>query len=165
MKNSEMMIVRTKDQTDEIWLEEFFRKRWLDEIVVVNGEVIHPNALQGFIAEEDEVLVGVITYRQKGSDLEVITLDSLQPGRGIGHRLMDAVMDEAKRLNCQRIFWVTTNDNLRALGFYQKIGFRLAALRVGAVEGSRILKPCIPLIGEDEIPIRDEIELEVILES
>jgi ribosomal protein S18 acetylase RimI-like enzyme len=56
----------------------------------------------------------------------------------------------------------TTNDNLNALRFYQKHGFVLAALRPNALEKTRKLKP-IPALGENGIPIRDEIELEMIL--
>jgi len=54
---------------------------------------------------------------------------------------------------------ITTNDNLPALRFYQKQGFRLIVLYPGAVEESRRLKPSIPLAGHADIPIRDEIQL------
>jgi hypothetical protein len=40
---------------------------------------------------------------------------------------------------------------------------RLAALRPGAIEESRRIKPSIPLVGEHGIPIRDELELELLL--
>jgi len=61
---------------------------------------------------------------------------------------------------------MTTNDNLRALGFYQRRGFRLASLRPGAVdEARRTLKPEIPEIGDDGIPIRDELDLEMDLDG
>jgi hypothetical protein len=53
----------------------------------------------------------------------------------------------------------TTNDNTRALRFYQRAGFHLTALRPGAVTAARKSKPEIPELGEDGIPIRDEIEL------
>jgi hypothetical protein len=56
---------------------------------------------------------------------------------------------------------VTTNDNLGALRFYQRRGLRLVALHVGAVAESRRLKPSIPEVGHDGIPIRDELELEL----
>jgi hypothetical protein len=49
------------------------------------------------------------------------------------------------------------------LRFYQKRGFVIAAIHVNALEKARRLKPEIPLIGEDGIPLRDEIELEMIL--
>ncbi len=54
---------------------------------------------------------------------------------------------------------VTTNDNLRALGLYQRRGFRLAALRCGAVDQGRRLKPEISEVGEGGIPLHDELEL------
>lgn len=54
---------------------------------------------------------------------------------------------------------MTTNDE--ALRFYQRRGFRLSALRTGAVDESRSrLKPQIPTAGDFGIPVRDEIELE-----
>ncbi|MDP2975645.1 MAG: hypothetical protein Q8N45_05465, partial [Anaerolineales bacterium] len=70
----------------------------------------------------------------------------------------------AGREKCRRLFVVTTNDNTPALRFYQKRGFVIAAVRINAIEQSRKLKPEIPFAGEDGIPIRDEIELEMILE-
>jgi hypothetical protein len=57
----------------------------------------------------------------------------------------------------------TTNDNLTALRFYQRRGFRIAAVRPGAVAAARRLKPTIPELGEHGIPIRDEIELALTL--
>lgn len=56
---------------------------------------------------------------------------------------------------------ITTNDNMKALRFYQKQGFVLKALYPNALEESRELKPEIPKIGIDNIPLRDEIELEI----
>lgn len=58
---------------------------------------------------------------------------------------------------------ITTNDNTVALRFYQKRGFVLAAIHRNALEESRRLKPSIPLVGIDGIPIRDETELEKFL--
>jgi ribosomal protein S18 acetylase RimI-like enzyme len=67
----------------------------------------------------------------------------------------------AIRAGCVRLWLITTNDNLHALGFYQKSGFRLVALHPDAVAESRRLKPSIPEVGLDTIPLRDEIELTV----
>jgi hypothetical protein len=39
----------------------------------------------------------------------------------------------------------------------------MAAIHRGAVDESRKLKPGIPLIGAHGIPLRDEIELEMVL--
>jgi hypothetical protein len=53
---------------------------------------------------------------------------------------------------------------MHALRFYQKQGFMIAALHRNAIAASRRLKPEIPEIGFDGIPIRDEIELEIIFD-
>jgi ribosomal protein S18 acetylase RimI-like enzyme len=54
----------------------------------------------------------------------------------------------------------TTNDNLNALRFYQRRGFRIMGVHPGAVNEARRLKPSIPAIGAYGIPICDEIDLE-----
>ena len=51
--------------------------------------------------------------------------------------------------------------NLNALQFYQKRGFDIVKLHINAVKQSRKIKPEIPLIGFNGIPIRHEIELEM----
>ena len=63
----------------------------------------------------------------------------------------------------RRVWLITTNDNTPAVRFYQKKGFSLVAVYRNAIEASRKLKPEIPLKGIDGIPIRDEIELELLL--
>ncbi len=82
---------------------------------------------------------------------------------GIGTALIDAVTKVALQAGCWRVWLITTNDNLHALGFYQKRGFVLVALYRNAIEASRKLKPQIPLVGNDGLPIRDELELESLL--
>jgi len=56
---------------------------------------------------------------------------------------------------------ITSNDNLSALGFYQRRGFRLVAVYQNAIDAAREIKPNIPQIGMENIPIHDEIELEL----
>ena len=97
------------------------------------------------------------------TDCEIVSIDSLRENEGIGTALIEKVVEEAKANQCRRVHLTTTNDNLRGLGFYQKRGFQLCALRVNAMEEARKLKPEIPLIGENGIPLRDEIELEILL--
>ena len=108
-------------------------------------------------------MAGLVTFHIAGDACEIVTLDSLHPGQGIGTALIEAVKAAAGAAGCRRLWLITTNDNLHALGFYQKRGFRLVAVHPGAVDDSRKLKPEIPLIGNDGIPIRDEIELEIVL--
>ena len=55
---------------------------------------------------------------------------------------------------------ITTNDNLRALQFYQKRGYSLTKIYKDAMDEVRKVKPNVPIIGENGIPLRDELELE-----
>jgi GNAT superfamily N-acetyltransferase len=67
---------------------------------------------------------------------------------------------EARNRGCRSVWLVTTNDNLHALGFYQRRGYRIVRVDPGAVDRARAMKPAIPLLGNDEIPIHDELVLE-----
>ncbi len=134
---------------------------WGSVRIVVHGEVLYPAEMPGFLALSGDEICGLVTYTIRGQACEITLLDAFQPGLGIGSQLVEAVIKEARMKDCHRLHLVTTNDNINALAFYQKRGFRLAALRPNAVEASRKLKPEIPLLGENGIPIRDEIELEM----
>ncbi len=139
-------------------LRRFWIEHWGGDEMIVHGESFHPDELQGFVIEDWS---GVVTYSIRGPECEIISLDSLRESRGVGTALLEAVEDEARRAGACRVVLTTTNDNLRALGFYQKRGFSLAGLRAGAVDRARKLKPGIPEIGQNGIPIRDELELEL----
>ena len=142
-------------------LRKFWKENWGDEFVVAHGVIYHPDTLDGFIALDGDEWIGEITYFFSNNECEIVSIVSLHKGHGIGTKLINKVAEEARKKNCKRIFLITTNDNLRALGFYQKRGFELAAVHRGAVNESRRLKPSIPLMGMDNIPLRDEIELEM----
>ena len=156
-------LIRPTDEHDRPFIREFITRRWKAEAVVAHGEIIYPAELPGFMAEHDHETFGLITYQIKNNQCEVITLDSLKEGQGIGTHLIEAVKTRAAKAGCSRIWVITTNDNLSALGFYQKRGFKIKAIAINAVEKSRILKPSIPLTGYKGIQIRDEIELEMSL--
>ncbi len=110
---------------------------------------------------EKDNLIGLITYHIAGKECEITTMNSEAEGKGVGSSLVEAVKNTAIQKGCTRLWLITTNDNTRALHFWQKRGFRIAAVHINAVEKSRQLKPEIPLTGDDGIPIRDEIELEM----
>jgi ribosomal protein S18 acetylase RimI-like enzyme len=148
---------------DREWVRKLMRERWAGEEQVVDGEVFRPAELAGFVAVEGAARVGLVTYRIEGDVCMLGTLDSLDEGRGVGTALVNAARAEAALAGCARLRVVTTNDNRCALGFYRSAGFRVTVVREGAVDESRKLKPSIPLVGEDGIPITDEVELELTL--
>ena len=164
---------------DREWVAQFIRIRWGASSVVAHGNVYYPHTLPGFVARiagderqssgaggaGGDNVVGLLTYWVQDGELEIVTIDSLHAGRGIGSALIDAAKQEAQRQGCRRVWLITTNDNLNALRFYQKRGFTLVAVHANALERSRALKPEIPLVGQHGIPLRDEIELEYRLPS
>jgi ribosomal protein S18 acetylase RimI-like enzyme len=143
---------------DREWIRKLIRDRWEDDTVVANGTVYHPAELDGFVARQGEEVVGLATYRIDQGACEIVTIDALVEGRGIGGSLIEAVHERAHRAGCARLWVITTNDNERAQAFYDKVGFRVAAVREGAANESRKLKPSIPLVGRSGIAITDEIE-------
>jgi DNA-3-methyladenine glycosylase I len=159
------IISRPVTPDDKAWVKQFVTERWGADTVVAHGVIYYPHDLPGFVAVQNETKVGLITYTIAGNSCEIVTIDSLRPGNGVGTALIDAVKTMARQSGCTRLWLVTTNDNLNALRFYQKRGFVLVAVHRNAVAQSRQLKPAIPLIGNDGIPIRDEIELEMHLDT
>ncbi|MCL4250652.1 MAG: GNAT family N-acetyltransferase [Anaerolineae bacterium] len=157
--------MRALVDADRGWMREFMRQRWGSAFVVSRGQIYEPSRLPGFIAEQDGQVVGVATYHVSGAACELMTLDSLVEGQGLGTALIDAVKTAARACGCVRLWLITTNDNIDALRFYQKRGFRLVAVYPDAIVQSRKLKPAIPLIGAHGLPIRDEIELEMRLDD
>jgi len=153
--------VRAIQASDRNWVAAFVKSHWGSEIVVTKGRVIRPAELDGFAVFRGKEPLGLLTYRIDGRDCEIVTLDSATKDAGIGTALIDAAKKVAQTKGCKRLWLITTNDNLDALGFYQKRGFRLVALYPNALEASRKLKPEISLEAANGIPIRDELELEL----
>jgi ribosomal protein S18 acetylase RimI-like enzyme len=112
----------------------------------------------GFVAVDDRTnRVGLLTYASRPDGVEILYVEALHRQRGVGTVLVEALF---RLVGNQTVWLVTTNDNLDALRFYQRRGFAIRAVRVGAVDQARAtVKPSIGLVGEYEIPLRDEIEL------
>lgn len=157
------MDLRRLTTTDLPRLRQFWIDHWGGEEMLTRGNVYRPEQLDGFVVEDGNDWVGLLTFFIKDGECEVTSLDSLREGQGIGSTLIEKAIDEARARQCKRLFLITTNDNLNALGFYQKRGFEIVTIYRGAINESRERKPGIPLIGYNNIPLRDEIELEIML--
>jgi len=144
-------------------INRFLNEKWGSTIIVSKGRIHRLENLSGYFVMENEEIVGLITYFIENAECEIVTLDSLIENMGIGSRLIENVNVAAKKNNCERVWLITTNDNVKAIRFYQKRGFNIKAVHVDAIENSRKIKPEIPLLGCDGIPIRHEIEFEKLL--
>jgi ribosomal protein S18 acetylase RimI-like enzyme len=140
-------------------VSELLLERWASTSIVSRGSSHDAAALPGFVAEVDGERAGLLIYEETERQVEVVTLDALRESIGVGTALLGAVVGLAGQHRCKRVWLVTTNDNLHALRFYQRRGFRLVAVHAGAVDKARALKPAIPTNGLNGIAIHDEIEL------
>lgn len=140
-------------------------KHWVSPLIYSIDRPIQADELPGFVAIERDPqtglrCVGQITLDFRGSTCEVVTLSATIEGQGIATRLMRAAVEAAAGRGCRRMLLTTSNDNLRALAFYQKRGWRLVAVHRGMIDRYRERLKAIPEIGLNGIPLHDEIELE-----
>jgi len=152
------MNIRKIQINDRTWVNEFIRNHWGSDKIIIHNKIYVPADLEGFVVEENERKISLITYHILEHSCEIVTLNSTIEHRGFGRELVKSVIDEAKLHGCETVWLVTTNDNIRAIEFYQKLGFQLIMVYPDRVNYSRKIKPEIPLTAENGIPIRDELE-------
>ncbi|MBL4586186.1 MAG: GNAT family N-acetyltransferase [Flavobacteriales bacterium] len=91
------------------------------------------NAIYGlFVAEMAGKIIGIAPYCEKYSTwkgrslfLEDIVVTENMRGRGVGHRLFETVISEAKKRNSARLEWQVLGWNEPAINFYKKYNANL----------------------------------------
>ncbi|MDR1156690.1 MAG: GNAT family N-acetyltransferase [Oscillospiraceae bacterium] len=141
---------------------------WQTAQMMVRGEIIDCAVLAGFIAldESGENVIGLVTYIIRGDACEIVSLNSERPRTGLGTALIDRIKQTAIAKGCTILRLLTSNDNINAIGFYQKRGFDMVGLNLGAIDREReSFKPEIPYIGQNGIPLHHEIDFAMKLED
>ena len=166
--------IRPLERSDREWVAHFLDESWGTTQIVSRGKAVYGHLLPGFMAERkcessldedesDEAIaenIGLITVHVGDKECEIATLNSLSECVGVGTALVAAVETWARESGFERLWLVTTNDNLAALKFWQKRGYELVTVHRNAIAEARRIKPQIPITGLYGITIRDEIELE-----
>lgn len=135
-------------------------KGWGSDFLVTRGKCYRAEDLDGILVYENGKIIGLGLYKIK-KDCEIILLETFIQNKGIGTQIIGKIKDISKTKNCKRVWLITSNDNIDAIKFYQRRGFCFANIYINAMEEARKIKPEIPLIGNYEIPIKDEIEFEI----
>lgn len=75
--------------------------------------------------ESKSTIVGFLIARNVSPEweLENIVVDSESHGKGIGTRLMNALLAQAKQTNSNAVFLEVRESNIPARKLYQKLGF------------------------------------------
>ena len=155
------MKVRRVDSGDREWVAEVVRTHFTSTRMVSRGRVYEDvSALDGFIVEGDGRPIGLSLWEEIDGDAELVVMVTLNRGSGAGTMLIDAVVDYAKENKWQRLWLITTNDNVDAIRFYQRAGWDWVGFYRDAVTKARALKPEMEETGAHGLPIRHEIEFE-----
>ena len=147
-------------ETDKTLVAKFISDSWGSSNCVSRSKIYDTTILPGFICKKNNEIIGLLTYNIEDNECEIVTLDSKFNDIGLGTKLIRKVIDKAKENDCKRVWLITTNDNSNAIRFYQKRGFEWVGFYKDAMQESRKLKPEIPELGNDNIPIKHEIEFE-----
>lgn len=153
------ILVRAIEKTDKNWIRKVMVDAWKSEMIVVS-RLFNTLTLPGFIAEIDNKPTGIVTFDITDGKLEIVSLNSILEGQGVGSTLIEKVKKLAKEKNLKSVWLVTSNDNIDSLKFYQKRGFRITKVYPDAIDKARKIKPQIPKIGNYGIPLKDAVELE-----
>jgi ribosomal protein S18 acetylase RimI-like enzyme len=156
------LVVRRIDGADDV-ARGLMTEAWGTTVVARRGEAVDVTGLPGFVARLDGEDVGLALVAVAGDDYELVTISTRVEGSGVGSALLVRCIADAREQGCRRLWLCTTNDNVRALAFYQRHGLDLCAFRRGGVAESRRVKPSIPLHGAAGVPIAHELELELVL--
>lgn len=87
-----------------------------------------------FMAEINGVACGMAlyfikysTWKGKGIYLDDLIVTEEHRGKGIGKKLLDAVIDAAKQTGAKQVHWQVLDWNTPAIEFYKKIGASIEA--------------------------------------
>jgi GNAT superfamily N-acetyltransferase len=89
---------------------------------------LHALDVEGFIWRDPASgRRGLVSWWIDGERAEIVSVHAEPPGSGTGTRIMDAAEEELRRRGVKTAVLATTNDNVRALNFYQKRGYASCA--------------------------------------
>ena len=119
------MEIKIADKEEKQVVKELFIKEWHSDLMVSRGYSHYVDNLDAIIVKKEGELVGLLTYHFTNDEIELVSLDSFDGGKGIGTKLLDFAIHYFKTLAPKRIWLITSNDNCHAMRFYQKRGWKM----------------------------------------
>lgn len=83
------------------------------------------------VAEENEELIGFVTYSVMYDRAEIIDIivDPLYRGKSYGKKLLQSAIEIINDFNCLNITLEVSKENIVAIGLYEALGFKIRAIR------------------------------------
>jgi GNAT superfamily N-acetyltransferase len=154
--------IRGLEAADTARLAEVVARTWGSTLMDTRGRLVDILSLPGFVAVDVHEWLGYAAYEARAGETEILILESFVERTGVASGLLAECVRTAIDESALRVWLLTSNDNMDALRFYQRRGFVLVAVYRDAITRAReTIKPEISLIGKHDIPLRDEIELEL----
>jgi ribosomal protein S18 acetylase RimI-like enzyme len=152
------VLVREATDDDRAVVRQLFAGDFGRTKIVAFGQVMDIEQMPTLVAAMHRDASGALAYRLLGDALHIVALatDPMWQRSGVGGHLVAEAELLARRLNLARLVVATTNDNLPALYFYQRRGYRMTAF----VPESVVMHTHQEIAGFAGIPVRDEIRLE-----
>jgi ribosomal protein S18 acetylase RimI-like enzyme len=152
------VLVREASASDRVKALELFRHVFRPAQLVSYGEAISLDEAAAFVAETDEGIAGALAWRPLDGALHILALatDPMHQRAGVGGHLVAEAELLARRQNWPRVIVTITNDNLPALYFYQRRGYRVSAILRDSIAAQTGDQQAMGFAG---IPILDEIQL------
>lgn len=165
MPSDSTALVRQIAPGDRDWIAQTLVQEWTSTTVARLGELVEAAGLPGYVATVDGQRVGLVLVRVQEQAYEVVAISTTARRRGIGRALMERCFAQARAMGCRRVWLVTTNNNIAAILFYQRLGMDLWALHRHALRVSRQQKPTIPVRDDAGLRIDHELEFQLLLET
>jgi ribosomal protein S18 acetylase RimI-like enzyme len=139
-------------------IEEMALSYWNETTVECFDRAYDVTSLPAWLAYSDGELAGMLSFAVEADALTIVMLNvhPQHQGRRTARSLLAMAEQEAGRRGLSRLLVATSNDDLPAIYLYQRWGFVISGIKVGALLAHH---------GREEpgfasIPVRDEIRLE-----
>lgn len=153
------VLVREAADDDRAAVMDLFRRDFGRSRIVAFGSLVTLDDAPALVAVMKQEIAGALAYRLRGDALQIVALatEATWQRSGVGGYLVAEAELLARRLDLPKVVFCTTNDNLPALYFYQRRGYRITEVIVGTLVPHN---PPPDNTGFAGIEVRDEIRLE-----
>lgn len=134
---------------DPPWVRETIDALWGGEPLVSASGSHYLRDLNGLKASDADGDHGFCHFWINEGAMELVTLAVTGRAKGVGRILLDAALDAARKGRCTKAWLVTTSDNTRAIGFYERTGFQRTGIMADWMARVRQEKPHLDIPDHD----------------